>query len=186
MLNGGGMKMYYKKFSSNDPMIKLTVLGDGQVGKTSLCSNMSEGIFPESYDMTIGVDIHTAERKIGDKKARLVLWDMAGQEQFDCVRPSFYYGSHVALIVFSVENRGSFYDVNNWIRELRDHCPNAPFVLVGNKCDLKREVSVEEAKDLAKKWNAPYIETSASNGQNIDDAFVMAAKLALSGTAVAY
>ncbi|MFX0092422.1 MAG: GTP-binding protein [Candidatus Hodarchaeota archaeon] len=171
---------------SEDTIIKLTILGDGQVGKTSLCTNLSEGIFPESYDMTIGCDIHTTERDFSGQTARLVLWDLAGQPHFDCVRPSFYNGAHVAIIVFSVDSRGSFYDVGNWVRELNKHCPSTPFVLVGNKCDLKREVSEAEAKELAAKYNVPYIETSASKGENIESAFDMATKLALSGTAVAF
>ena len=118
---------------------------------------------------------------------KLVLWDLAGQERFGCVRGDFYYGARVALIVFDLQNRGSFFDVPHWIRELKRHSPETPFILVGNKRDKDmREVTFDEGKTLAQEYSVPYFETSDLKGSNVDELFNMATHLALRGTAVAY
>jgi GTPase SAR1 family protein len=89
--------------------------------------------------------------------------------------------------VFDVQNRGSFFDVKHWIRELKRHSPNTPFILVGNKKDLhKREVTFEEANLVANEFSAQYLETSALEGENVEELFQSATRLALKGTAVAY
>ncbi len=168
--------------------IKISILGNGRVGKTSLCSSLETGIIPQTYDMTVGVDIATTQFFIdAQTKVRLILWDLAGQQHFDSVRPAFYKGAKVAIIVFDLQNRGTFYDVPAWIRELNINAPGVPFILVGNKKDLKnREVSTEEALALAKKYNAMYFETSAKTGENVQNVFRYAAVIALQGTTVAF
>lgn len=167
---------------------KLVLLGDGRVGKTSLCSHLCTQRIPGTYDITVGLNIEVHETKINrETSVKLVLWDLAGQQRFGCVRPGFYYGSRVALIVFDLQNRGSFFDVKHWIRELRHHSPETPFILVGNKSDLlKREVSKEEAVSVAQEYSVPYYETSALKGKNVEELFQMATRMALRGTCVAY
>ncbi|MFX0122067.1 MAG: GTP-binding protein [Candidatus Hodarchaeota archaeon] len=167
---------------------KLVLLGDGRVGKTSLCSHLRTQRIPGTYDLTVGLNIEVHETRLNQETSvKLVLWDLAGQQRFGCVRPGFYYGSRVALIVFDLQNRGSFFDVKHWIRELRCHSPETPFILVGNKSDLlKREVSKEEAASVAKEYSVPYFETSALKGKNVDELFQMATRMALQGTCVAY
>ncbi len=175
----------YKQFlyytEDNILAIKLTILGNGQVGKTSLASVVASNDFPLRYDMTVGVEIHTTNVLLGpDQQVRLVMWDMAGQEHFDSVRPVFYEGAHAAMVVFDLQNRGSFYDVHGWIRELWNHAPGTPFILVGNKMDLpQRDVHPEEARQLALQYRVPYIETSAKTRQNVHEAFQLAAAAAL-------
>ncbi|MFW9903610.1 MAG: GTP-binding protein [Candidatus Thorarchaeota archaeon] len=167
---------------------KLVLLGDGRVGKTSLCSHLRTHRIPGTYDLTVGLNIEVHETKISqDTSVKLVLWDLAGQQRFGCVRPGFYYGSRVALIVFDLQNRGSFFDVKHWIRELKHHSPETPFILVGNKADLlRREVSKEEARSVAREYSVPYFETSALKGKNVEEVFQMATRVALRGTCVAY
>ncbi|MHA1213839.1 MAG: GTP-binding protein [Candidatus Hodarchaeales archaeon] len=166
---------------------KLILIGDGKVGKTSLCSHLMNKRIPGRYEITVGLNIEVHETYFRDTSVKLVLWDLAGQKRFGCVRGDFYYGARVAIIVFDLQNRGSFFDVKHWIRELKKHSPGTPFILVGNKTDLqKREVSIEEAKQLAEEFNAPYLETSALRGQNVEEVFKMAARIALKGTAVAF
>ncbi len=171
----------------DSPKLKIAVLGNGKVGKTSLCQCLREGRIPGTYDLTVGVDITTKDVKIAGNEVRLILWDMAGQEQFGCVRPAFYDGAKVALIVFSLQDRGSFYDLNSWIREIRQNSPGTPFVIVGNKNDIRtREVDRKEIEDLASQFRVPYVETSAKKSTNVEEAFRVAAILALQGTAVAW
>ena len=166
---------------------KLILIGDGRVGKTSLCSQLRTRTIPGTYNLTVGLNIDVHETFLQGKSVKLVLWDLAGQHRFGCVREDFYLGARVALIVFDVQNRGSFFDVKHWIRELKHHNPNTPFILVGNKMDLqKREVAKEEAHRLAKDFSAPYFETSALEGENVDELFQMATRIALQGSVVAY
>ncbi len=169
------------------PKIKLAILGNGKVGKTSLCESLREGRIPGTYDLTIGVDITTKDLKIAGNSVRLILWDMAGQDQFDCVRPAFYEGAKAAMIVFSLQDRGSFYDIKTWIRELQRHTPDVPFVIIGNKNDLKkREVTKEEIEALAAQFRVPYVETSAKKSLNVEEAFRVTTILALQDTAVSW
>ncbi|UCE14185.1 MAG: GTP-binding protein [Candidatus Heimdallarchaeota archaeon] len=166
---------------------KLILIGDGRVGKTSLCSHLCTQRIPGKYELTVGLNIEVHQTYLKGTSVKLVLWDLAGQQRFGCVRPGFYYGARVALIVFDLQNRGSFFDVKHWIRELRRHSSKTPFILVGNKTDLhKREVTKEEATRLAQEFSVPYFETSALHGDNVEELFQMATRMALQGTAVAY
>ncbi|MFX0116651.1 MAG: Rab family GTPase [Candidatus Hodarchaeota archaeon] len=171
----------------DSPKLKLAILGNGRVGKTSLCESLREGRIPGTYDLTIGVDITTKDLSIAGNNVRLILWDMAGQTQFGCVRPAFYEGAKAAMIVFSLQDRGSFYDIKAWIRELQKHAPGTPFVIIGNKNDVKqREVTKEEIEALAAQFRVPYIETSAKKTLNVEEAFRVTTILALQSTAVAW
>ncbi|MFX0086917.1 MAG: GTP-binding protein [Candidatus Hodarchaeota archaeon] len=166
---------------------KMILIGDGKVGKTSLCSNLRTQSIPKKYDLTVGLNIEVHQTFLNKTSVKLVLWDLAGQERFGCVRGDFYYGARVAIIVFDLQNRGSFFDVKHWIRELQRHSPNTPFILVGNKADIhKREVTFSEAKALATEYSVPYFETSALKGKNVEELFQMATRIALQGQVVAY
>lgn len=91
------------------------------------------------------------------------------------------------MIVFSLQDRGSFYDIKAWIRELQKHAPGTPFVIIGNKNDVKqREVTKEEIEALAAQFRVPYIETSAKKTLNVEEAFRVTTILALQSTAVAW
>jgi small GTP-binding protein len=173
--------------SVQDFATKLILIGDGAVGKTSLCSHLCAQKIPGTYDLTVGLNIEVHQTFLQGSSVKLILWDLAGQERWSCVRPAFYYGARVALIVFDLQNRGSFFDVRYWIRELKHHSPETPFILVGNKADInRREVTREEAEGIAREYSAPYFETSALNGKNVNEVFKMATYIALQGTAVAY
>jgi small GTP-binding protein len=171
----------------NDLAAKICILGDGAVGKTSLCSKLRTQRIPGTYELTVGLNIEVHTTQLQKTLVKLVLWDLAGQERWGCVRPAFYYGARVALIVFDLQNRGSFFDVRHWVRELQRHSPGTPFILCGNKRDLhKREVSFEEGKALAGEFSAPYFETSALRGENVQELFQKATQMALQGSAVAH
>ncbi|MHA2226179.1 MAG: Rab family GTPase [Candidatus Hodarchaeales archaeon] len=170
-----------------DFISKIILIGDGRVGKTSLCSHLRTQRISGSYDLTVGLNIEVHKTILKGTSVKLVLWDLAGQKRFGCVRNDFYQGARVALIVFDLKNRGSFYDVKHWIRELKRHSPNTPFILVGNKTDLlMREVSKEEATSVAREFSVPYFETSALRGENVEELFQLATRLSFQGKAVAF
>lgn len=168
------------KFPESLPL-KICLLGDGFVGKTSISRKFIIEDFKSSYEQTIGCDILTGNLKVNGFSLKLVLWDLSGQERFEEVRAPFYLGTRAALLVFDITCRGSFFDIKHWLRELRSKAPESSFIIVGNKLDKEeeREVSKEEGEELAKDLGTTYIETSAKTGYNVEKAFKMAIKKAI-------
>jgi small GTP-binding protein len=166
-------------------MAKIVLLGDGAVGKTSIRKRYLGLGFRESHMMTIGADFSTKDIKIdNDRTISAQIWDLAGQSQFAPVRKRFYQGTQGAFLVFDVTNQQSFLNLNLWIRELwiNNNAKKVPIIIIGNKIDLKNERKVTNNegnkyrdfllnKPELKGIDAAYIETSAKDGTNIEDAF---------------
>ena len=132
---------------------------------------------------SIGVDFKLKNIEIDSKKIKLQIWDTAGQERFKTITTSYYKGAHAILIVFDITDRDSFDHVRNWMADIDKFAKEGVLrILVGNKCDLadKRQVTMEEAKEIANKYGIKYIETSAKDTINIDDLFISTAKYLLS------
>jgi len=164
-------------------IFKITLLGDGAVGKTSLRKNyLGEG-FKDGYSMTIGADFAVKQLKINYQDFVAQIWDLAGQQRFSAVREVYFRGTSGCLLVFDISRRSSFENIPSWIAELLKNNSNriVPIVLVGNKSDLRatandpilREQSEEYARSLSQwsGYSVPYIETSAKTGENVDEAF---------------
>jgi len=164
-------------------IFKITLLGDGAVGKTSLRKTyLVEGL-EDSYSMTIGADFAVKRLRVNNQDFITQIWDLAGQQRFSAVREVYYRGTSGCLLVFDISRRSSFENIPSWIAELLKNNSNrvVPMVLVGNKSDLcatakdpiMREQSEEYARSLS-QWSGfsiPYIETSAKTGENVDEAF---------------
>ena len=161
---------------------KTIVIGDTMVGKTSLIRRYVERKFDKTYIITMGVDITNKRVKIGDRNVNLILWDIGGQEKFDAIRKIYFRGANGALIVYDVTNYRSFVNVRKWFEELMKYTRDIPFILVGNKIDLKDErvVKSEEGAQLSEQLGCPFYETSAKTGENVDKIFYELAKLMLS------
>ena len=115
---------------------------------------------------------------INNKSVRIQIWDTAGQEAFRSITRSYYKSSTCAFIVYDITDKKSFYDVTSWLQDCRDMCyKNILIYLIGNKSDLedKRQVSQEEGKKYAEENNLVFYETSALNGNNIEEIFVQSA-----------
>ncbi|NVM55186.1 MAG: GTP-binding protein [Candidatus Helarchaeota archaeon] len=152
---------------------KVIVAGDGGVGKTTLILKYTEKRFRESYIPTIGVQWTIKELEYQGSSIKMVLWDIAGQEEFKSMRTNFYDGSNAAIIVFDVTDLISFDHVENWLREVQQYCGKIPFILLGNKIDLteERKVPLEMLKSIALRLDIPYFETSAKTGESVIDMF---------------
>ncbi|MHA1265870.1 MAG: GTP-binding protein [Candidatus Helarchaeota archaeon] len=157
-------------------ILKLCVLGDGAVGKTSLIIRHVDKRFEEEYKPTIGFDIALKTMKIEEDglEAELLIWDIAGQAIFEKIREEYLQGTNGALILFDITRKETYDHVRDWVRELTAFAGKVPFIIVGNKVDLEnqRNVSTEEGHDLVKELDGiEYIETSAKTGDKVEEAF---------------
>ncbi|KAJ4744630.1 Ras-related protein Rab-7A [Rhynchospora pubera] len=162
-------------------LLKVIILGDSGVGKTSLMNQYVNKKFSNQYKATIGADFLTKEVQYEDRLFTLQIWDTAGQERFQSLGVAFYRGADCCVLVYDVNIQKSFDNLNNWREEfLIQASPsdpeNFPFVVLGNKIDVDdgntRVVSEKKAKTwCASKGNIPYFETSAKEGTNVDAAF---------------
>lgn len=164
--------------------IKLLVLGDGGVGKSCLLISYTTNAFPSEYIPTV-FDNYCANVTVDGKPYCLALWDTAGQEDYDRLRPLSYPGTDIFLLCYSIESRCSFENVEaKWIPEIEHHCPNVPILLVACKSDLRsssrREemVSTEEGQELAKRLRVSFCETSSLTQTGLKECFDTAIKRA--------
>ncbi|MBM3127736.1 MAG: GTP-binding protein [Chloroflexi bacterium] len=159
--------------------LKITLGGDGNVGKTTLIRRLCTGKFQAARVMTIGVDFHLYDIQHDNQPARLIVWDVSGQDQFEFTRRAFYRGSKAVGLVYDVSNRASFERLAKWRAEIQSIVPNIPFILAGNKSDLGRQVSLAEGIALAQAWRVPFFETSCLRGDGVRELFHALAHVAM-------
>lgn len=160
------------------PVLKVVVGGEGTVGKTSLIRRYCQGKFEASRVATIGVDFQTHVVKLPDRTVKLSIWDMAGQDRFQVIRGGFYRGSRASALVYDVTQVETFKQLDKWRNEILEVVPDEPFVVVGNKIDLQRVQSTDEAQAFAASIGAAYLETSALSGEGVPALFETLARLA--------
>ncbi|XP_059307995.1 ras-related protein Rab7-like [Lycium ferocissimum] len=170
-------------------LIKVIVLGDCGVGKTSLLNQYVLKNFREQYRATIGADFSTKELQIDERKVTLQIWDTAGQERFHSLGVAFYRGTDCCILVYDVNVPKSFETLQHWHEEFIKQADltepeKFPFVLIGNKVDLDYGNTETVPEKKAKEWcasrgNIQYFVTSAKENYNVDNAFLCAAQLAL-------
>ena len=161
---------------SKDSNIKLVVVGDGAVGKTSLLTVLKGEPFPERYVPTI-FENYTQTYNYDGKNYTLHIWDTPGQDEFDRLRPLSYQDAKCILLCFAMDKRSSFINlVERWVMEVNYYCKEVKIILVGMKLDLrtssKDSVQDAEAEKFVKDHKlVAYIPTSAKTGQNVDKVF---------------
>ena len=148
--------------------------GDSGVGKSNLLLRYTKNEFDPQFKGTIGAEFAYKTINIGKKKIRLQIWDTSGSEQFRSVTSAYYKGALGALLVYDISKKTTFEGLNKWLTDLRNTVDaNAAILLVGNKSDLGefREVSIVEAAEYAERNNLAYIESSALEASNVEEAF---------------
>jgi len=168
-------------------LLKVIILGDSGVGKTSLMNQYVNKKFSNACKATIGADFLTKEVMVDDRLVTMQIWDTAGQERFQSLGVAFYRGSDCCVLVYDVNVAQTFEHLDSWREEfLVQAAPRDPekfpFVVLGNKIDMdhSRVVSQKRAQTwCASKANIPYFETSAKEAIHVDQAFQTVAKLAL-------
>lgn len=175
---------------------KLVVVGDGACGKTCLLMKFSKDKFPDVYVPTVFenyvCDIQLDERTV----VELALWDTAGQEDYDRLRPLSYPDTDILLLCYNIQEEDSFSNVyEKWFPEVRHFCPNVPIQLVGNKLDLRIEANYKEEEDTGEKKQfvttkrgredslkinaVDFFEVSAKTGENVRECFLAATRYSI-------
>lgn len=157
-----------------DYLFKIVLIGDSGVGKSNILSRFTRNEFCLESKSTIGVEFATRTLQIEGKTIKAQIWDTAGQERYRAITSAYYRGAVGALLVYDITKRQTFENVQRWLRELRDHADsNIVIMMAGNKSDLNhlRAVSPEDAQMLAEKEGLSFLETSALEALNIENAF---------------
>jgi small GTP-binding protein len=166
---------------SSDFGLKVVMMGDGAVGKTSLVLRYTQNVFSPEYKQSLGASFAVKDLKIQEKRVKLIIWDVAGQPSFRQVRRHYYSGAHGALLVYDVTEPATFMSAQSWFEDFRHVCAEGAVILIGNKADLqdKRRVPAQAAHMLADWWQVPYVETSAATADGVKEAFLTIATIAL-------
>lgn len=160
--------------------LKICLVGDVGVGKTSLIRRYVLDVFDDKYIATIGTKVTKKEIQVKDPKTGapvdliLLIWDIMGQPSFrEVLREAYFYGAQGAIAVCDVTGKESLGELRYWIKAMTATTGEVPIVFLGNKCDLKDEtrVTLEDLEVFAKKHDSPAFFTSAKTGYNVESAF---------------
>jgi len=155
-------------------VIKLVLLGEAAVGKTSLVYRFIEKKFRENYKSTLGVNLLKHDTKVeGYGSVSAQIWDLGGQESFKSLRKLYLEGANGGLVIFDVTKSKTFDKLTEWIQSFREARGEQSLFLIGNKIDLEDNIKItpDQAKKFAKKNNMELILTSAKTGDNVEKAF---------------
>ena len=158
---------------SYDKKCQLLIIGDMTVGKTSLLSRYSKGVFNTSYLATVGLDNFTKDEVIDNKTVRIKIWDTAGQEKFQSLTKGFFRNAQGIMVVYDVTNVETYENLKYWTQSIKTHMGSdidkISVIVIGNKIDSnEREVNKQEAEIYCSEMGYPYFETSAKTGENVN------------------
>ena len=168
-------------YAQYDLSFKMIVIGDSGVGKSCLTTKAVKNTFEEFYQATIGFEFLTFNLKMNETVVKLQIWDTCGQEVYRSLISNFYRNSSLAVLLYAIDNRESFINAENWLKELKGQAsPDVKIMIVGNKCDLEdeRKVSFDEGKEFKEKNHLDFfMETSAKTGFNVKNFLIEAAEI---------
>lgn len=152
-------------------IIKLCLLGDGAVGKTSLVRRFVYDVFDDKYLISFGTKVSKKSLAIGDDKVDLMIWDILGQKSHEALHAAYYRGAAGALAVCDFTRPDTMHSLRSWIGSFRSVVGNKPVIILGNKSDLDKEFSLEDLRSFGSLVGCDVLETSAKTGQNVEQAF---------------
>lgn len=166
---------------SYDYLLKVLLVGDSDVGKQEILSGLEDGPMESPFCSSSGAAFKTTTILIDGKRVKLQLWDTSGQGRFCTIIRSYSRGAQGILLVYDITNKWSFEGINRWLKEVDQHAPGIPKVLVGNRLHLafKRQVDQTEAEDYAEKNSMGFFEVSPLVNFNISETFAELARMAL-------
>jgi small GTP-binding protein len=161
-------------YKNKQHQLKILIVGDSSVGKSSILLQFTHGSFSGNYLSTVGIDFKIKSIEINGKIYKLQIWDSAGQERFAAITKNYYRGAMGIIIVYDVTRRESFDMVGKWLRDVRSICDTTTsVVLVGNKIDVIDGITVtsQEGKEFAENNNIDFFECSSMSGKNVSKIF---------------
>ena len=173
--------MWRRSSDEYDYIVKIVVIGDSYVGKSSILLRYCDEDFSPTFITTIGIDFKVRTVNIEGKVVKLQIWDTAGQERFKTITNSYYRGAKAIMLVYDITSIDSFEHVHVWMDNMYQHCDDSspPMkMLIGNKKDLEKDRKVKEidGEKLAKEFGFSFFEVSAKDGTNINKSFEKLAK----------
>ena len=179
--NEFNIELLSEDYPQYDLCFKIILIGDPNVGKSSLTTQAVRNYFLEYYQTTVGFEFLTFNLTINNSVVKLQIWDTCGQEVYRSLITNFYRNCSLAIIVYAINDKKSFINAEKWLNDLKEQSNiNVKVILIGNKCDLesKRVVTKEEGENYKNEKNLDkFFETSAKTGLNVRNAMIEAAKL---------
>ncbi|OHT01143.1 small GTP-binding protein [Tritrichomonas foetus] len=153
--------------------VRVVLIGDSQVGKTSLIHRFVRSSFEKQQKGTIGAVFHTYEQQLNGRQVVMQIWDTAGQEKYRSLGPIYYRNAAAGIAVFDVTSKESLPSLERWISEFKKHTDNPLLFIVGNKIDIDDSIVIklEEAQEFATNHGAKCFLTSAKTGENVKEMF---------------
>ena len=167
------------KGAKNASVIRVLMIGDSAVGKTSLVIRFDEDSFSTKFITTIGVDYRDKLVTIEDAPIKLQIWDTAGQERFRTITVSYFKGAHGIVLVYDITDRDTFESIRQWVEQIHEYADvHVNILLVGNKCDQEeqRAVATAEGDALAREYGIDFFETSARENVNVEECYLAIAR----------
>ncbi|OHT05433.1 small GTP-binding protein [Tritrichomonas foetus] len=167
------IKNFHLQMKNNQIEAKIVLLGDSNVGKTSIINRALTGAYDQHISPTLGANYSTKICKTENSDIRLQIWDTAGEEKYRSLVPMFFRGAEAAILVYSIDDRKTFDDLHLFVKILDENSSDISKIVVGNKSDLSenREIEIEEGGKYADSIGASFIESSAKYGDNVDTIF---------------
>ena len=159
--------------------LNILLVGDANVGKTSILLKYTENFFPNQYQATIGVEYKMKIIKLNNMNIKLQIWDTAGQERYKSIAKNFFHSANGVFLVFDITDKKSFENLNKWIEDVKENSPkDCKYIIIGNKSDLsdQRTISTFEIDNFVKEKKSSYFEVSAKNDEGLNDAFINLSK----------
>ena len=163
--------------------LKILLVGDASVGKTSLFLRYIDNHFPDKHMSTVGVEYRIKIYEYRGFRVKLQIWDTAGQERFHSITSNYFHNADGILFVYDITEQRSFEGIKHWIEESEQSATNFQKLLLGNKCDLKHKktVSDEQVQEFCKEKNIEWFEISAKEDINLREAFNKIVELIFKG-----
>ncbi|XP_060501030.1 ras-related protein Rab-40B isoform X2 [Panthera onca] len=164
-----------------DFLLKFLLVGDSDVGKGEILASLQDGAAESPYGHPAGIDYKTTTILLDGRRVKLQLWDTSGQGRFCTIFRSYSRGAQGVILVYDIANRWSFDGIDRWIKEIDEHAPGVPKILVGNRLHLafKRQVPTEQAQAYAARLGVTFFEVSPLCNFNITESFTELARTVL-------
>jgi small GTP-binding protein len=153
-------------------ILKICLLGDGAVGKTSLVRRYVFDVFNDKYLTSFGTKVSKKSVEIGDAKVDLMIWDILGQKTYETLHQAYYRGAAGALVVCDLTRPETIESLVGWLESFRQVAGGVPVLLLANKADLDRKIDAERLEEFGRSQGCDLLETSAKTGQNVEEAFL--------------